>query len=137
MFLNNIYLYQIYIVIKQREIKKNLKSIITFYINLEIISEMKGGWCYMHAGWKICELYTYYHKSHLNAIKLYDAKCISNRNISWKFVSKQLFQQTNNNQVSKIERTGSFIATEAISLDTCKYHCQFCSVMSSYMTTQH
>lgn len=36
----------------------------------------------------------------------------------------------------KIERTGSFIATEAISLDTCKYHCQFCSVMSTYMTTQ-
>lgn len=98
-FLNNIYLYQIYIVIKQREIKKNLKSIITFYINLNIISEMKGGWCYMHAGWKICELYTYYHKSHLNAIKLYDAKCISNRNISWKFVSKQFFQQTNHNEV--------------------------------------
>lgn len=36
---------------------------------------------------------------------------------------------------SKNETT-SFIATGAISLDTCKYHCQFHSVTSTYLTIQ-
>lgn len=36
----------------------------------------------------------------------------------------------------KNETTESFIGTGAISLDTCKYHCQFHSVMSTYLTIQ-
>lgn len=96
----------------------------------------------MHVGWKICELSTYGISTNLTLTPSNSMM----QNVSVIEIFLQNLYQSNifNKQIiiksslhPKIERTGSFIATEAISLDMCKYHCQFCSIMSTYMTTQH